>query len=169
MSSNGCRRPEIPDRIIGIDPGLSASGFGVIQDNRAVEFGVIKTDSSEPVPQRLETLGRELTRVIRRTKPTRAAIETLFFKTVGAKSVILSAHSRGVLMYVLAREGVPVEEVTPATIKLATTGSGRASKAQMNYMVKQLLALDDNVPEHAADALAAACCISRRRVPGGRR
>lgn len=66
------------------------------------------------------------------------------------------------LLYVLARKRVPVEEITPATIKLATTGSGRASKQQMNYMVKQMLGLDDRVPEHAADALAAAHCLLRR-------
>jgi crossover junction endodeoxyribonuclease RuvC len=92
-------------------------------------------------------------------------METLFFKTVGARSVILSAQCRGVLIYVLAGRGVPVEEITPASIKLAITGSGKASKRQMNYMIRQLLRLDDDVQEHAADALAAAFCLARRASP----
>ena len=107
---------------------------------------------------------------MRRTEPELCAIETLFFKARGARSVILSAQSRGTILYVLARKGIPVHEVTPATIKLSTTGSGRASKQQMNYMVKRLLGLDDKVPEHAADALAAAYCLARRSArPGARR
>ena len=67
-----------------------------------------------------------------------------------------------VLLYVLAGRGVPVEEITPASIKLAITGSGKASKKQVNYMIRQLLGLADDVQEHAADALAAAFCLAGR-------
>lgn len=67
------------------------------------------------------------------------------------------------ILYTLARRGVAVTEVTPATVKLSVTGSGRASKPQMNYMVRQVLNLDGRVPEHAADALAAAYCLQKRR------
>ena len=68
------------------------------------------------------------------------------------------------LLYVLAVHGIPTVEVTPATIKLAVTGSGKASKKQMNYMMSQLLGLDDGIQEHAADALAAALCLARRTL-----
>jgi crossover junction endodeoxyribonuclease RuvC len=126
---------------------------------------VVSTDSSQSLGLRLARLAGRLTEVIDQTRPRLCAMETLFFKTVGARSVILSAQCRGVLIYVLAGRGVPVEEITPASIKLAITGSGKASKRQMNYMIRQLLRLDDDVQEHAADALAAAFCLARRASP----
>ncbi len=140
----------------------------MIEDGRALDYGVIATDGRTALPDRLARLADGLEEVIDRNRPRRCAIETLFFKTVGARSVILSAQSRGVLLLVLARAGIPVDELTPATIKLAVTGSGRASKRQMGYMVRQLLALGDRVPEHAVDALAAAYCTARRRQAVGR-
>lgn len=149
-------------RILGIDPGLSATGYGIIEGGRPVEFGVITTSTAEEQSQRLRSLGEGLEEVIRRTRPVACALETLFFKSVGARSVIRSAEARGAILYVLGRHGIPVSELTPATIKLALTGSGRASKSQMNYMARSLLGLGDRVSEHAADALAAAYCLSRR-------
>jgi crossover junction endodeoxyribonuclease RuvC len=149
-------------RILGIDPGLGATGYGVIANGRAVEFGLITTETSEVLPERLRSLGAGLEQIIRRNRPTLCALETLFFKTVGARSVIRSAEARGAIIYVLGRHRIPVTELTPATIKLALTGSGRASKHQMNFMVKRLLGLGDRVSEHAADALAAAYCLCRR-------
>lgn len=151
-------------RIIGIDPGLGATGYGVVDAGTAVEFGVITTPTDRPTAERLRSLGDALDAVIERTRPDWCALETLFFKAVGARSVIRSAESRGAILYVLGRRGIPVQELTPATIKLALTGSGRASKTQMNYMARALLSLDGRVPEHAADALAAAYCLSRRPV-----
>jgi crossover junction endodeoxyribonuclease RuvC len=137
----------------------------VLEDNRPLDFGVISTAAGEPVGRRLLRLGQELEQVVRRHRPAACALESLFFKGGGARSVILSAQCRGVILYTLARRGVPVTEVTPATVKLSVTGSGRASKTQMNYMVRQLLGLDERVPEHAADALAAAWCLARRQHP----
>jgi len=157
-------------RILGIDPGLGATGYGIIDRGAATEFGLITTDSHQTMPERLRSLGEGLEEVVRRNRPARCALETLFFKSVGARSVIRSAEARGTIVYVLGRNRIPVVELTPATIKLAVTGSGRASKHQMNYMVRKLLSLDDRVSEHAADALAAAYCLGRR-VPrkAGRR
>ncbi|UCG41723.1 MAG: crossover junction endodeoxyribonuclease RuvC [candidate division WOR-3 bacterium] len=151
-------------RILGIDPGLSATGYGVIEKDHAVDFGVITTDNTQPTGVRLKRLADKLTEVISENRPQRCAIETLFFKTGGARSVILSAQCRGVLLYVLAVHGIPTVEVTPATIKLAVTGSGKASKKQMNYMMSQLLGLGDDIQEHEADALAAAFCLARRTL-----
>jgi crossover junction endodeoxyribonuclease RuvC len=111
---------------------------------------------------RLKRIADKLAEVIAENRPERCAMETLFFKTVGARSVSMSAQCRGVLLHVLAEHDIPVEELTPATIKLAVTGSGRASKKQMNYMIRQMLGLTDDIQEHAADALAAAFCLTRR-------
>ena len=96
-------------------------------------------------------------------------METLFFKAVGARSVILAAQLRGGLFYLMGRRGIPVTEITPATIKLALTGNGRAAKSQMQYMVRALLGIREEIPDHAADALAAAYCLAKRSaVSGGR-
>lgn len=149
-------------RILGIDPGLSATGYGIIENGQATEFGTITTDPKQPMSERLRSLGEGVEEVVARNRPARCALETLFFRSVGARSVIRSAEARGTIIYILGRNGIPVVELTPATIKLAVTGSGRASKHQMNYMVKRLLLLGERVSEHAADALAAAYCLSRR-------
>jgi crossover junction endodeoxyribonuclease RuvC len=141
---------------------LGATGYGVLDDGRPVEFGTITTDTHDTLSERLRSLGTDLRQVVRRTRPGSCALETLFFKAGGARSVIRSAEARGTIIYTMACAGVPVTELTPATIKLSVTGSGRASKGQMNYMVKALLKLGERVPEHAADALAAAYCLHRR-------
>jgi crossover junction endodeoxyribonuclease RuvC len=149
-------------RILGIDPGLGATGYGIVEDGEATEFGLITTDTRQAISDRLRSLGEGVEEVVRRNRPTHCALETLFFKSVGARSVIRSAEARGTIIYVLGRNHIPVAELTPATIKLSVTGSGRASKHQMNYMVKRLLSLGERISEHAADALAAAYCLSRR-------
>lgn len=149
-------------RIIGIDPGLSATGFGVVENGQVLGFGVIRTDAREPVSKRLAHLGIQLEQVLERFKPLCCAMETLFFKNGGARSVILSAQSRGVLIFILAQKNIPIFELTPATVKLALTGSGRASKTQLNFMVRKVLKIGKEVQEHAADALAVASCLENR-------
>lgn len=148
--------------ILGIDPGLSATGYGVIVDGRAVEYGTITTEAWQSPTVRLRSLADGLDQVLERNRPDACAIETLFFKAVGARSVIRSAEARGAILCALGRRDIQVTELTPATIKLALTGCGRASKQQMNYMVKSLLGLESRVPEHSADALAAAFCLAKR-------
>jgi crossover junction endodeoxyribonuclease RuvC len=148
--------------ILGVDPGLSATGYGILNNDRVAEYGTITTEPGEPMSARLFALGRGLEEVIERHRPAACALETLFFKGGGARSVIRSAEACGAILYALGRSSIPVVELTPATIKLSVTGSGRASKQQMSYMVKAVLGLGRSVPEHAADALAAAYCLSRR-------
>ncbi len=150
-------------RVLGIDPGLSATGFGVLSEKGTVlGYGVITTDAQHNLPNRLSSLARGISGLIKNYQPDCCAIETLFFKGGGAKSVILSAESRGAILTVLGRKRLPVFELTPATIKLAVTGSGRASKHQLNYMIRKILKLDSRVTEHAADALAVAYCLRYR-------
>ncbi|MEO0085600.1 MAG: crossover junction endodeoxyribonuclease RuvC [candidate division WOR-3 bacterium] len=161
-SSSACPGPERSPRVLGIDPGLSASGFGIVEGRTAVGFGVIATRAGRPLAERLRELADGLDRVVRRYRPDSCAMETMFFKGGGARSVILAAEARGALLAVLGRREVSVTEFTPATVKLSVTGSGRASKFQLNYMIRQILKLDGRVPEHAADALAAAWCLAQR-------
>lgn len=149
-------------KILGIDPGLSATGYGFLANGQYGKYGVIKTNSQQPLAQRISALVSELERIIRREKPQVCAIETLFFKVMGgARSVLLSAHLRGAIFYLLARYSIPIEEITPARVKLMLTGNGRASKQQMQFMVKALLGIKEKVPEDAADALAVAYCLEK--------
>ncbi len=146
--------------ILGIDPGLSATGFGVIAGYgarfRTQGFGIISSNPEDELPKRLLYISNELNKVIKKFQPESCALETLFFKGKGARSVILTAECRGVILSVLARNKIPVVEFTPATVKLAITGSGRASKSQLKYMVRRVLKVDGKLPEHSADALAVA-------------
>ncbi len=153
-------------RILGVDPGLSATGYGILEEQKPVSYGVIVTPCSLCLPERLLLLTNSLSAVIKKFRPEWCAIESLFFKGSGARSVILSAHARGALLDMLARRGVPVCELAPAAIKLTVTGNGRAAKYQVNYMIRSVLGLNSRVPEHAADALAAAYCLARKPLRG---
>jgi len=147
---------------MGIDPGLATTGYGVLENGACRDYGMVSTSAGTPIPQRIEAIVNRFDTLFRRFRPDACAIETLFFKAVGARSVILTAQLRGALFYMLARRRIPVTELTPATIKLILTGNGRAAKRQMQYMVRALLRVRDPIPDHAADALAAAYCLSKR-------
>lgn len=149
-------------KILGIDPGLSSTGYGFLTDGRCVRFGVLKTNTNQPIGQRIKTLVAELDRIIAKEKPQVCAIETLFFKVMGgARSVILSAQLRGAILYRLACRAIPIEEITPAQVKMTLTGNGRASKSQMQFMIKSILGIKRKIPEDAADALAVAYCLAK--------
>lgn len=150
-------------KILGIDPGLSATGYGFLINGHYDGFGVIKTTPDQPLAQRIKQIISEMNQIIQREKPQSCAVETLFFKVMGgARSVILSAHLRGALFYLLAQHSIPIEEITPAKVKLTLTGNGRASKKQMQFMIKTILGIKDKVPEDAADALAVAYCLNKK-------
>lgn len=144
-------------KILGIDPGLCATGYGFIDKNSSIISGVIRSKSTEPLGERIKGITDKLRALIREEKPDLCAIETLFFKNSAARSVILSAHLRGAIFLLLREEKIPVKEFTPAKVKLALTGNGRASKRQMQYMISKLLGAD-KIPTDAADALAVAYC-----------
>jgi len=150
--------------VLGIDPGLAVTGYGVLRDGRYVAHGTISSTPKEPLSERIALIGRQFDRLLLKYRPDACAVETLFFKAVGARSVILAAQLRGGLFYILGRRRIPVTEITPATIKLTLTGNGRAAKSQMQYMARILLGLPRPIPDHAADALAAAYCLTKRRV-----
>jgi crossover junction endodeoxyribonuclease RuvC len=149
-------------RVIGVDPGTAITGWGVVEGDgnqlTMVACGAVTTPAGTPLPQRLQTIYHELTRLIREWQPETAAIEELFFSK-NAKTALAVGHGRGAAMLALANAGLSIVEYKPLEIKQAITGHGGADKQQMQQMVKLLLELDDIPrPDDAADGLAIAIC-----------
>ena len=148
--------------ILGIDPGLAHTGWGVVETRgslvRARAYGCIASTADEPIDMRLGRIFREISEVISKYGPTDLAIEKIFFGQ-NTQSAIPTAQARGAAIAACAASGLAVGEYTPMQIKQAVVGTGSADKAQVTYMVRHVLALDhDPKPDHAADALAAAVC-----------
>lgn len=160
--------------ILGIDPGLAHTGWGVVETRgplaRARAYGCIASTPDEPIDMRLGRIFRAITEVIRKYGPTDLSIESIFFGQ-NARSAIPTAQARGAAIAACAASGLAVGEYTPLQIKQAVVGTGAADKVQVAYMVRHVLALDhDPEPDHAADALAAALCHahhSNSYVPAG--
>lgn len=148
--------------ILGIDPGLAHTGWGVIESRgnacRARAYGCVATKADEPIDQRLGKIYREIQEVICRYGPTELAIENIYFGE-NSRSAIATAQARGAAIVACSTAGLSVGEYTPMQIKQAVVGTGAADKHQVMYMIKNLLELDHEPrPDHAADALAAAVC-----------
>ena len=148
--------------ILGIDPGLAHTGWGVVETRgpvcRARAYGCVTTTASEPIDLRLGRIYRRLREVIEKYGPTELAIESIYFGE-NTKSAIATAQARGAAIVACSTAGLSVGEYTPMQIKQAVVGTGAADKRQVMYMVKSILALDHEPrPDHAADALAAAVC-----------
>lgn len=146
-------------RILGIDPGLQKTGWGIIETHgnslKFIACGVIKTDASKPLPERLAEIDRELEIVIKQYAPDEAAIEETFVNKNPASALKLGV-ARGVGMVVPARAGLYVGEYGANLIKKSIVGSGHASKDQMGMMVKTLLPQAPKMGADEADALAIA-------------
>ena len=148
--------------ILGIDPGLENTGWGIIEERRGEvrcrAYGCIETSSGSDLAARLRRIADELTAVVDRYHPQQAAVEGIYFGA-NVRSAIPTAHARGAALVACSLCGVEVGEYTPMQIKQAVVGTGSADKAQVTYMVRTLLHLDhDPKPDHAADALACAVC-----------
>jgi crossover junction endodeoxyribonuclease RuvC len=157
-------------RIIGVDPGLAASGWGLIEfDTRRIRYithGCIETGADSPRAERLFSIYKQFRGVLRTYNPTESAMETLYFAR-NVTSAIPVAEARGVLCMALAEQGLSVQEYTPQVIKQAVIGRGIADKTQVQDMVRIILGLDAiPKPDHAADALAAAVCCAHRVILG---
>ncbi len=149
-------------RVIGIDPGTAATGYGVVEEQggllRAVAFGAITTRASLPFPQRLLHIHRELRTIVARAKPDCAAVEAVFFAQ-NVRSALRLGQARGVVLLALVEEAVQIHEYSALEVKQAVTSYGRAEKGQVQEMVRLLLGLADAPqPTDAADALAVAIC-----------
>ena len=148
--------------IIGIDPGLAKTGYGIIRITGSrishVAHDIISTDSNEKIGDRLSTIFNGIKASLELHKPDYAAVESLFFAK-NASSAIPVAQARGVAILALAQAGIDTREYSPLQIKQALTGNGRAEKVQVQELVRFLLSLGvPPQPDHASDALAAAIC-----------
>ena len=148
--------------ILGIDPGLAIVGWGVIEAHRGqfrpIACGDINTPAHTSVESRLESIWRDLNRIIEKYKPDEVAIEELFF-TNNITTGITVAEARGVILLACRMHGIPVNEYTPPQVKQAVVGYGKAEKRQVIAMVTSLLKLSSPPkPDDTADALAIALC-----------
>ncbi len=153
--------------ILGIAPGLAATGYGVIRREgssvQCLDFGVIRTDADAEHGQRLAVIDEAVNELLLRYQPVKAGIEALYF-TKNVTSAIPVAEARGVILLALHRAGILAREYTPQQIKLAVVGTGSADKEQVMQMVRVVLGYPTVPrPDHAADALAAA--ITRMNDP----
>lgn len=147
-------------RVLGIDPGLASTGFGIIDASgdklKLVSYGVIETPAHEEHGIRLLAIYNRLLAVIDEFKPQQAGMETLYFAR-NVTSALMVAEAKGVVTMCLAQHAIPLAMYTPNQIKISVTGTMQADKKLVERYVKLLLALEtEPKPDHAADALAAA-------------
>lgn len=147
-------------RILGIDPGIGRTGWGVIAVNGSRltvnGFGCIETEAKTEMGERLVELSDKIEELISEYKPDAVGIEDLFFNT-NSKTAFVVGQARGVIMLAVAKKKLPLAVYTPLQVKIAVTGYGRAEKRQVGQMVKTLLKLD-SIPklDDTTDALAIA-------------
>ena len=147
-----------PRTILGIDPGLANTGWGVVRQYgprmECMAYGCVSTPASAELSQRLAKIHEQVSAVISRFETITAAFAT--------------GQARGAALVACAQHGLSVGEFTPRQIKMAVVGTGSADKAQVQYMVKKLLNLQvEPKPDHASDALAAAICYTTHEGFGG--
>jgi len=156
-------------RVLGIDPGLRYTGYGCIEAEgagavtRVIEAGVIRVPQRKPLPARLAFLHDALSTLMADTSPTLVVIESVFVHRDRAQTAMQMGHARGVMLLAAEQRGIAIDELSPAEVKRAVTGSGRASKEQVQHAVAALLGLA-TVPDQpdTADALAVALAASQR-------
>jgi len=149
-------------RILGIDPGTATTGWAVVEEikknPRLVACGCVNTSKFHSDEERLVEIGRDIALLIKKYKPEEEAIEDLFFFK-NLKTAITVAQARGVILYEIKKNLIPLFSYTPLQVKQALTGYGRADKNQMQEMVKNILRLQCvPKPDDAADAVAIAIC-----------
>ena len=143
---------------LGIDPGTAICGYGLVRLERSrllpVKYGAVFTDKDTPMELRLKKIYEELTALIAEYKPDFMSVEKLFFNR-NVTTAITVGEARGVIVLTAAMAGLPVYEYTPIQVKQAITGTGRADKNQVTYMVQKLLHIEEKPkPDDVADALA---------------
>ena len=149
--------------IMGIDPGTAMTGYGIIEEEEnlsVIDYGCIKTEPNLSTAERLVKIDRQLTKLIRKHKPKKVAIEDIFFFK-NLKTAVKVSQARGVVLARVAQMKIPIMEYTPLQVKQAVASYGRADKSQVQKMVKLLLNLREiPKPDDAADALAVAICCA---------
>ena len=171
--------PRRPRLVLGIDPGTAVTGYGVVsmegKTATRVECGVIRTNARDALPSRLQDIYGGVTELIERHQPDVVAVEDVFYAR-NVRTTIVLGHARGVILLAAQTACVEIREYPPAEIKKAVTGTGAATKAQVQYMITSLLRLKHAPePADAADGVAAALCaclatsLPRMVTPGARR
>lgn len=154
--------------ILGVDPGSRHTGYGLIEkdgpDLSVITVGTLSPPPRASGPGRLAFLAAGIGEVVDRHRPDTAVLESPFHG-MNARSLIVLAQARGALIAALAGRDIEVREFTPAQVKSAVAGNGRAGKPQVARMVRLLLSFEDECSEDATDALAVAvCCAQRLRM-----
>lgn len=157
--------------ILGIDPGLANTGWGLVRQEGSklacLAYGCVSTSPGQDLSQRLKKVHDQISAVAARFEPSCVGIETVWFGQ-NITAAFATGQARGAALVACAEHGLEVGEFTPRQIKLAVVGTGTADKEQVQYMVKQLLGLEEvPKPDHAADALAAAICFTTHEGLGG--
>ena len=148
-------------RVLGIDPGLTRCGLGVVEGEvgrplRLVDVNVVRTSADLPIAERLVTIERGIDAWLDEYAPEAVAVERVFARS-DSSTIMGTAQASGIALVTAARRGLPVATYTPSEVKAAVSGSGRADKAQVGAMVTRILRLDaPPKPADAADALALA-------------
>jgi crossover junction endodeoxyribonuclease RuvC len=156
-------RPAAPERVLGLDPGLEVTGYGVLDASgdrpKLLEAGVLRVPRGGPLADRLARLYASAGELLDEQKPTTVAVEELFSHYERPRTAILMGHARGVLLLAAAQRGLEVAHYLPTRVKKTMTGNGHASKAQIQRAVALEFGLVDPiaVPD-VADALAVALC-----------
>lgn len=152
--------------ILGIDPGSRHTGWGVLSwrgdEQRLVADGRLSTSGHLALPQRLAGLSRDIDELVERYDPDAAAVEAPYYG-MNPRSLIVLAQARGAILAALARRGLEVLEYSPAEVKTAVAGNGRAEKSEVARMVRRLLSLGEAArAADTTDAIALALCCARR-------
>jgi crossover junction endodeoxyribonuclease RuvC len=160
------------ERILGIDPGLHRTGYGLISlsENgtpKLLEGGVLRAKANDPFPKRLQDLHDGLAEVLAEHKPDIVVVEDLFSTYAHPRSALLMAHARGVLLLAAQEANITVHSFTPNEVKQVVAGNGHAPKTSIQAAVKARLQLASTLhPPDLADALAIALCFAMRRDMG---
>jgi crossover junction endodeoxyribonuclease RuvC len=158
-SRSSAAPPPAPRRILGIDPGLRVTGFGVVAVTGSrlayVTCGCIRSHARDALPARLRMILADLSQIIAREQPTEVAVEKVFVN-VNPQSTLLLGQARGAAISAAVQAGLPVAEYTALQVKQAVVGHGKAAKEQVQEMVRRLLDLPGAPSADAADALACA-------------
>ncbi|MCX5654604.1 MAG: crossover junction endodeoxyribonuclease RuvC [Planctomycetota bacterium] len=156
-------------RILGIDPGIERTGYGVVDlaagvgTPRLVEAGVIRTRPADPLPDRLAEIRSGLAAVLEEFKPEAVAVEELYSHYAHPRTAILMGHARGIALLAAAEAGVPLVSYSATHIKKSLVGAGHSSKEQVQRAIQSIFCLKQAPqPPDVADALAVALCHAHR-------
>ncbi len=148
-------------KVIGIDPGITATGYGLIENGKCTYTGTIRTKKKESHIKILE-ICKTIKLLLEENKPDVAVLEKVFYHK-NIQSLIRSSELRGAIILTLLEQKIKIIEYTPAQIKLTTTGNGRASKKQVRYFIDRiLLGNSKRISSHAVDAVAIAYTAIRK-------